>query len=108
MKNKRSKEAYVMIDHRNSPGITPEFVRDNNLNAPAVGAGSVFESAMIVCTHCGADVILNPNRTREREWCFSCDGYICDGCGVARRSGIACVPMKKIIDDLYDKLHHGH
>lgn len=104
MKTKRSREAYLLIDHRNSPGVTPEFVRANKLDVPAVGAGVTFESAMIVCGHCAADVILNPNRTREREWCFTCDSYICDGCGAARKLGAPCRPYKKKLADAYEEI----
>lgn len=81
MRIKRSQEAYILIDHRNSPGITPEFARKTG--TPCVGAGETFESAMIVCCHCGSDVILNPDRSREREWCRICDAYSCDSCALA-------------------------
>lgn len=107
MRTKRSAEGYVLIDHRNSPGITPEFIRANNLDAPAVGAGQVFESALNVCGHCGADVILNPKRTREREWCFTCDKYICDGCGASRKLGIKCVSYNQRLDDVFDAIAHN-
>lgn len=102
MKTKRSREAYVMIDHRNSPGISQEYARAHNIAGPAVGAGQMFESAIAVCSHCGADVILNPNRTREREWCMACDGYICDGCGAAKKAGAACVTLKQKMVEIFD------
>lgn len=104
MRTKRSQEAYLLIDHRNSPGVTPEFMCANKLDVPAVGAGQVFESAMTVCGHCGANVILNPDRSRAREWCWNCDSYLCDGCGGARKAGAACVPVKKKLSDAYDAL----
>lgn len=107
MKTKRSSEGYVLIDHRNSPGITPEFVRANNLDAPAVGAGVTYESALVVCSHCGRDVILNPNRTRDREWCYTCDGYICDGCGAAKKAGAACVTVRQKIAQAFDTIQKG-
>lgn len=104
MKTKRSQEAYVMIDHRNSPGITAEFVRKNKLDVPVVGAGKIFESAMNVCGHCGGNVILNPDRSRPREWCFTCDKYICDNCGAAKKAGASCVPVQKKLADAYEKI----
>lgn len=107
MKTKRSQEAYVLIDHRDSPGISPEFVRANGLDAPAVGAGQTFESAVVVCSHCGADVILNPNRTRHREWCYACDAYICDGCALAVKLGAPHTSMRQLFDDAYDALATG-
>lgn len=102
MKTKRSQEAYVLIDHRNSPGIAPEFLRANRIDAPAVGAGKTFESAMVVCSHCGADVILNPNRSREREWCRKCDAYICDGCALLRKLGAAHKPLIQVMSEIYE------
>lgn len=79
MKTKRSQEAYLLIDHRASPGITPEFMRENNLPGPAVGEGSFLESAMFVCKHCHGDVIIL-DRREDTAWCRDCDAYICDNC----------------------------
>lgn len=103
--NKRNKEGYVLIDHRNSPGISPEFLRINNLTGPAVGSGQVFESAMYTCCSCGADVILNPNRTRDREWCWHCDSFMCDGCAYNKKMGMTHLPLKKKYADYYDSLN---
>jgi hypothetical protein len=108
MATKRSQEGYLLIDHRNSPGITPEFIRSNNLDAPAVGAGVTYESAIAVCGHCSADVILNPQRTRERELCRSCDKYICDGCGAQKKAGSPCVPVQQRVDILTNFILKGH
>lgn len=104
-KTKRAKEAYVLIDHRNSPGITPEFLRANNLDGPAVGAGMTFESAMMVCHSCGCDVILNPNRSRERAWCMAHDAYLCDECDATRAKGVKCVPYEQKLSKLWDQLN---
>lgn len=107
MKTKRSQEGYVLIDHRNSPGISPEFIAKNKLDAPAVGAGVTFESALSVCHHCHADVILNPNRSRERGWCWACDHYICDACNAAKQAGAPCMPFKAKFARFYEKLIRG-
>jgi len=104
MRTKRSNEAYVLIDHRNSPGISQEFVRANGLDTPAVGAGQVFESAIAVCHSCGADIILNPNRTRGREWCMEHDAYLCDRCALRRKLTGSCVPLQKKLLDLFQLL----
>lgn len=104
MKTKRADEGYVLIDHRNSPGISPEFIAKNRLDAPAVGAGVTYESAVSVCHHCNRDIILNPNRTRERAWCWVCDHYICDLCDTARKLGVPCTPFKKKLELWFSKL----
>lgn len=104
MRTKQSDEAYVMIDHRNSPGISQEFMAANGLDGPAVGAGRVMESAMVVCGHCNTDVILNPNRSRNREWCWNCDKYICDKCALLKKLGHACSPFKAKLQEIYNRL----
>ena len=101
MRTKRSNEAYVLIDHRYSPGISQEFVAANKLDVPAVGAGQVFESAIAVCHACGADIILNPNRTRQREWCMEHDAYLCDRCALRRKLTGTCVPLRKKLEELF-------
>lgn len=107
MVSKRSREAYILIDHRNSPGISQEFMRANNLDGPAVGAGITFESAMSVCHCCQRDIILNPNRTRERAWCMKHDAYLCDECDSARKSGVECVPFQQKLERFWTKLIKG-
>lgn len=32
----------------------------------------------LTCCHCNRVVVLNPQRKRERNWCFKCDAYVCD------------------------------
>jgi hypothetical protein len=104
MRGKQSDEGYVLIDHRNSPGISQEFIVANNLDAPAVGAGQMFESAIAVCHACGGDIILNPNRTRAREWCMEHDAYLCDRCALTRKLTGSCVPLKKRLFDLFERI----
>lgn len=104
MPSKRSKEAYLLIDHRNSPGLSAEFMHAHGLSGPAVGAGQTFESAMVVCHCCGADVVLNPNRSRDREWCMAHDAYLCDPCGAARKAGAECVPYARKIELAYEEI----
>ena len=103
MINKRDKQGEILIDHRNSPGISEEFARANNLSGPIVGAGKVFESGLKNCVHCGADVIMHPQRTREREWCWKCDAYICDGCGLLLKLGGECQPVQKTLETIFSR-----
>ena len=101
MRTKRAREGYVLIDHRNSPGISREFIARSGIDAPAVAGGTAFESAIAVCNHCHSDVILNPDRSRPREWCPRCDSYICDTCAAARRAGAACVTAEEKLARLF-------
>ena len=81
MRSKRSREGEIVIDHRASPGLTPAQVAGF---APAVAKGELYESAVVVCGHCDAAVILEPKRTRDRGWCPKCDRYTCDDCEALR------------------------
>ena len=104
MFSKRSLEGVILIDHRNSPGISEEFIRKNNLDAPAVGAGKTFESALVNCHSCSRDVVLNPNRSRDRAYCFIHDAYLCDQCAAAQRAGAVCVPYRERMFRMFTKL----
>ena len=73
--------------------------------APVVGADTVWESATVTCCHCGAVVILNPNRKRPRGYCAKCDAYHCDNPGC----GSECRPFDKFLDLTQAKLAaHEH
>lgn len=96
--SKRSHEGYLLIDHRHSPGLTPGEVPDMGLDAPIVGAGQLYESATITCSHCQVTVVLNPLRTRERGYCTKCDHYVCDNPGCNRE----CLPMVRVLDILQE------
>lgn len=84
-------EGYLLIDHRYSEGVP-----GSALATP----GSVREMATITCSHCQAIVIINPLRTRARNYCPKCNHYICDRCeGIRVASGGACKTFKQIIDE---------
>lgn len=59
MRSARSLEGYLLIDNRCS-------------------GGGVQEVPVATCSHCHAQVILNPLRTRERSFCRKCFAYVCD------------------------------
>lgn len=108
MRTKRSREGYLLIDHRNSPGITPEYLMVNHIGGPAVGAGVTYESAVCGCHGCQGDIILNPNRTRERPWCMKHDAYLCDNCDARRAAaGGECKPLTQMMEELWNWLCKG-
>lgn len=94
---KRAREGILIIDNRDSPGVAPELAIP--AGAPVVKSGQLWESATITCCHCHRVVILNPLRTRAREYCAKCDHYICDSPECNRD----CVPFKKVLDDLQEQ-----
>lgn len=99
MFSKRSLEGYVSIDHRDSPGVSEEFVRASGRDAVAVPGGRQLEAATLTCGHCQAGIIVNPKRNRDRGWCPKCDRYLCDTCEAVRaRAGGTCSYFKRLID----------
>jgi hypothetical protein len=65
---------------------------------------SFVQTPTLHCYHCGACVVINPDRTRAREYCRTCDHYICDGCG-----RVAALPdyVHRTIDDLTEMVTSG-
>lgn len=78
--SKRSHEGYLLSDLRHS-------------------GGALVEAPTITCSHCHQVLVLNPMRTRAREWCPKCDHYICDKCGLLRKlDGGSCEPLNAKLD----------
>jgi len=92
MHSKRSLEGYLIVDNRHAPvpkHPTREFI----------GAGqAVTELPTVTCSHCHAQLIVNPLRTRERPYCRKCDHYLCDGCAAVATLTGECTPMTKTLD----------
>ncbi len=64
-------EGYFLVDHRESPGLSAEV--SHNVGMPVGSSSGLFEAPAYTCSHCCRAVILNPLRTRAREWCAKCD-----------------------------------
>ena len=107
MFSKRELEGYLEIDHRESPGISPELAAKVGLGTIPVPAGTVLKTSTYNCSHCEALIILNPKRTRARGYCPKCDRYVCDMCEAERvRTGV-CRPFKQVLDEFIDKSAKG-
>lgn len=101
MLSKRGQEGYLMIDNRHAPSITPEQAHATGKEIAGVGNNGLYETATVTCSHCHAQVILRPDRTRDRGYCRKCDHYICDQCEVVRiASGYACKPLNQLFDEI--------
>ena len=73
------------------------------LNDQRVSGGALVECPTVTCSHCHTVVIVNPARTRAREYCPKCDRYICDACGLTRKlDGGACRNFSKVLDELQE------
>lgn len=107
MFSKRSLENYLEIDHRESPGFTPQEAHAAGLGGLPIGRGTLFQSPTIHCSHCTAEVILRPDRTRSRGYCPKCDKYICDFCEAERVEKGVCRPFQQVIDEFMDQVAKG-
>jgi hypothetical protein len=105
MPSLRRYEGYLLIDHRNSPGLTDEEVARAGL-PPGAGKG-VFEAPTISCSHCQSIVVLNPDRTRERSYCPSCDRYLCDACGALYGMTKKCRNFFRTLDKIQEAAERG-
>lgn len=105
--SRRSKEGWLYLDNSHAPGLSREAACTTGKDVIGAGVNGVFETAFITCSHCQATVILNPDRSRERTWCYKCDHYICDGCAALAKAGASCVPMRKVLNDAYDSANKG-
>ena len=104
MRTKRSHEGYIMVDHRESPGLTDAQMR------AAYGGGSgrgLHEVPALNCAHCHKSMIVNPLRTRDRPWCRKCDAYVCDDCKLAMVLTEKHRPMSLICDEVQESAARG-
>src|SRR6202521_2938064 len=97
MRRQRDREGYLMIDHRESPGLLH----------PLLGPGTFLERATRNCSHCERLVVMNPERTRTRAFCPKCYSYVCDTCEAERVRTNVCRPMKQVIDEFVDQAARG-
>lgn len=97
MSSKRKHEGYLLIDHSNSPGLTEADAVAAGL--PAGGRSGLFEAPTYRCNHCCRIVVINPARTRDREYCAKCNHYICDACGAAKAITGICRTVNQIVEE---------
>lgn len=99
MSSLKDHAGYLFIDHRDSPGISPEEAAKVP-GAISSGKGELFEADVKMCSHCERAILLNPARERPRGYCQKCNHYICDepGCN------IECNPIRKLLDQIQNTL----
>ncbi len=102
---KRSQEGYLLIDHTASPGTgslaANRFVARKDV--PIVPEGTKLEASIITCAHCQRGVILNPQRSHAREWCWGCNHYLCDNCALVRKIDGQCRSMRDLLNKLQER-----
>ncbi len=99
MKTLTSGGGYLIIDHKESPGLTPEDVAKSP-GAIAVGAGQFFETDTKICSHCSRQVIIEiRTKGAQPAVCPKCHAFICKRCDKLRMKTHECIPMLKRIEE---------
>ena len=107
-RSKRSHEGEILVDHRNSPGLSEQIIHTaggiprSDAKLPAGSGKGVFESATFSCSHCPNVVVIHPLRNRPRGYCRSCDHYICDSCNADKAMGKECKTYKQQLDEIQE------
>jgi hypothetical protein len=91
-----------MLDHRNSPGIPDEMVARMGL-PPGAGRG-LYEVPTYTCSHCQSVVVMNMERTRQRNYCRGCDHLICDACAAVKSQTGRCRTFQQSIEQILKEL----
>jgi hypothetical protein len=100
MKSKRRHEGYLLVDHRNSPGLTE--LQAIAAGRPVTSHVGLFEARTYRCNHCQVVVIIETKRTRARGYCSKCNHYICDTCDAIMAATGVCRTVKQIIEEIQE------
>lgn len=103
MSSLRRHEGYLLIDSRNTPGLPDDILQKAVPGAPSYAGRTMFETPTYTCSHCCRVVVMNPLRTRERDYCPGCDHYVCDSCGTIRRQLGRCRTFKQIVEETQEQ-----
>lgn len=92
-------EGELLLDHRNSPGVPADMLRQVGL-PPEAGHG-LYRCPTYTCNHCqkGVNVIVGALGTREKRYvCSGCRKVLCEEC--ARRKSLTgvCEPFEEKIE----------
>ena len=100
------KYGYVLVDHRASPGLTPEQAKLNGYDPELTKEGKLFEADIMTCAHCRAMVVKNPDRIRARASCLRCgDKFICDKCAFqASQPDYIHKPFQAKLDETHENI----
>jgi hypothetical protein len=93
---------YLVIDHRDSPGLSPADVAGVP-GAIAAPGGVLTEHDVAMCSHCQKGVLLHPGRVRARAVCPKCHHFICDRCESIRVASGVCRPFEAVLDDAAER-----
>lgn len=103
MNSMRAFEGEVLIDHRDSPGIPAHLEVAMGLR-PGDTRGK-FECAVVTCKHCQRQIMMRPDRSRERGRCRGCNRYICDPCTAQYALDHECRDIERQFADVLERAY---
>lgn len=103
MASKRAQEGYLLIDNRHAPPVSEAMALATGKTVIGAGVSGVFEAPILTCSHCHAQLVVNPLRTRDRPYCRKCDHYLCDGCAAVAAMTGDCAPLKSVFDNTQER-----
>lgn len=107
MFRKTELEGYLELDHRESPGFTPEQCKAARFGHTMPVGSKRFQLKTYTCCGCQRQIIVNPERERARNYCRKCDRYMCDDCSLSFKLTGEHKSFKQIIDEyLEDAAKH--
>lgn len=92
-------EGELVIDHRESPGVSEALVREAGL--PAGAGRGLFKAPIYTCGHCqkGVTVVIGAFGTREKRYvCSGCRKVLCDQCARKKALTGVCDPFERKIE----------
>lgn len=98
----RKHEGYLLIDHRNSPGISEDLIRAISPDLPTNMGRGMIEVPTYTCNHCKGVVVMNALRTRDRGFCPKCNHYVCDVCNGVRIKTGECKTFDQIATEIQE------
>ena len=109
MKSKAAHENYLLLDHRDSPGVPDDAMQRMSPGLPSGAGHGKFEAAAYTCSHCQRGILVNPAPMRAREvpYCRSCDHYICSQCKLILTLTGICRPFVKVMAEFYERAAKG-
>lgn len=108
MRSHASLENYLEIDHRDSPGFTEAEARAARFGRTMPVGSHKFQLKTYTCCGCEVQVIVREARTRPRNYCRSCDKYMCDDCALEYKITGLHRPMQAVVEELFNRALAGN
>lgn len=100
MSRLQDREGILLLDHRNSPGVPAEMLRQAGL--PDSAGRGLYETPIYTCAHCqaGVPVIVKAFGVREHRFvCSGCQKVLCNRCALRKSVTGLCEPFEKKVDE---------